>query len=238
MIAIVIMLILSSIIGGVINDHITFYGSPWSVKMQKKKAYLIVFVILWVGMSSIQMFQDAENDGTKKKTEQSQETQNDDSDYSDLEDDIGWSYDDTDADYDDTDADYDDTDADYGDTDADYDDTEADYDDQDEEYDDSEDADGNTLEDKNVSQKKYILPMSSKRKLKEKDLKKLGAKKLRIARNEIYARHGRMFQDQELQDYFDRKDWYTPSIAPEDFSDAVELSKLERRNIAFIRKHE
>ncbi len=224
MIAIVIMLILSSIIGGVINDHITFYGSPWSVKMQKKKAYLIVFVILWVGMSSIQMFQDAENDGTKKKTEQSQETQNDDSDYSDLEDDIGWSYDDTDADYDDTDADYGDT--------------EADYDDQDEEYDDSEDADGNTLEDKNVSQKKYILPMSSKRKLKEKDLKKLGAKKLRIARNEIYARHGRMFQDQELQDYFDRKDWYTPSIAPEDFSDAVELSKLERRNIAFIRKHE
>ena len=217
MIAIVIMLILSSIIGGVINDHITFYGSPWSVKMQKKKAYLIVFVILWVGMSSIQMFQDAENDGTKKKTEQSQETQNDDSDYSDLEDDIGWSYDDTDADYGDT---------------------EADYDDQDEEYDDSEDADGNTLEDKNVSQKKYILPMSSKRKLKEKDLKKLGAKKLRIARNEIYARHGRMFQDQELQDYFDRKDWYTPSIAPEDFSDAVELSKLERRNIAFIRKHE
>ncbi len=67
MIAIVIMLILSSIIGGVINDHITFYGSPWSVKMQKKKAYLIVFVILWVGMSSIQMFQDAENDGTKHK---------------------------------------------------------------------------------------------------------------------------------------------------------------------------
>jgi hypothetical protein len=214
MIAIVIILILSSIIGGVINDHITFYGSPWSVKMQKKKAYLIVFVILWVGMSSIQMFQDAENDGTKKKTEQSQETQNDDSD---LEDDIGWSYDDTDADYGDT---------------------EADYDDQDEEYDDSEDADGNTLEDKTVSQKKYILPMSSKRKLKEKDLKKLGAKKLRIARNEIYARHGRMFQDQELQDYFDRKDWYTPSIAPEDFSDAAELSKLERRNIAFIQKHE
>lgn len=184
------------------------------MKMQKKKAYLIVFVILWVGMSSIQMFQDAENDGTKKKTEQSQETQNDDSD---LEDDIGWSYDDTDADYGDT---------------------EADYDDQDEEYDDSEDADGNTLEDKTVSQKKYILPMSSKRKLKEKDLKKLGAKKLRIARNEIYARHGRMFQDQELQDYFDRKDWYTPSIAPEDFSDAAELSKLERRNIAFIQKHE
>ena len=207
MIAIVIILILSSIIGGVINDHITFYGSPWSVKMQKKKAYLIVFVILWVGMSSIQMFQDAENDGTKKKTEQSQETQNDDSD---LEDDIGWSYDDTDAD----------------------------YGDKDEEYDDSEDADGNTLEDKTVSQKKYILPMSSKRKLKEKDLKKLGAKKLRIARNEIYARHGRMFQDQELQDYFDRKDWYTPSIAPEDFSDAAELSKLERRNIAFIQKHE
>ena len=123
MIAIVIMLILSSIIGGVINDHITFYGSPWSVKMQKKKAYLIVFVILWVGMSSIQMFQDAENDGTKKKTEQSQETQNDDSDYSDLEDDIGWSYDDTDADYGDT---------------------EADYDDQDEEYDDSEDAEASS----------------------------------------------------------------------------------------------
>lgn len=222
MTAIVIMLILSSIIGGVINDHITFYGSPWSAKMQKKKAYLIVFVILWVGMSSIQMFQDAKNDGTKENPAQSQEARNEDSDYSDSEDNIGWSYDDMDEDYDDSDEEYDDTDEDYDDSDEGYDDTDEDYDDSSEE----------------VSQKKYILPMSSKRKLKEKDIKKLGTKKLRIARNEIYARHGRMFQDEELQDYFDRQDWYIPSIAPEDFSDAEELSKLERRNIAFIRKHE
>ena len=69
-------------------------------------------------------------------------------------------------------------------------------------------------------------------------MKGKSARQLRIARNEIYARHGRLFVDQELQDYFDSKDWYFGYIEPEDFVETEELSKLERRNALFIRKFE
>ncbi len=84
----------------------------------------------------------------------------------------------------------------------------------------------------------YIIPESSSRKLTKKDVKGKSARQLRIARNEIYARHGRLFVDQELQDYFDSKDWYFGYIEPEDFVETEELSKLERRNALFIRKFE
>ncbi len=84
----------------------------------------------------------------------------------------------------------------------------------------------------------YIIPESSSRKLTKKDVKGKSARQLRIARNEIYARHGRLFVDQELQDYFDSKDWYLGYIEPEDFVETEELSKLERRNALFIRKFE
>ena len=84
----------------------------------------------------------------------------------------------------------------------------------------------------------YIIPESSSRKLTKKDVKGKSARQLRIARNEIYARHGRLFVDQELQDYFDSKDWYLGYIEPEDFVETEDLSKLERRNALFIRKFE
>ena len=42
-----------------------------------------------------------------------------------------------------------------------------------------------------------------------------------IARNEIYARHGRKFNDSELQAYFNSKSWYKGTVNPEDFSTSV-----------------
>ena len=45
-------------------------------------------------------------------------------------------------------------------------------------------------------------------------------------------------EGEELQDYFDSKDWYLGYIEPEDFVETEELSKLERRNALFIRKFE
>lgn len=79
---------------------------------------------------------------------------------------------------------------------------------------------------------------SSIKELKKSDLEDLSKSELRLARNEIYARHGRRFQDQELQDYFDSQEWYMGYIEPEDFIDSEELSDLERKNINFIKKFE
>ena len=57
---------------------------------------------------------------------------------------------------------------------------------------------------------------------------------LRVLRNEIYARHGRIFKDAELQKYFAAQAWYQPN--PE-FKDE-QLSEIEIRNLAAIRKAE
>lgn len=56
---------------------------------------------------------------------------------------------------------------------------------------------------------------------------------LRYAKNEIYARHGRRFNDAELQAWFDAQSWYSGTVAPEDFQESV-LSAVEKANILVI----
>ncbi|CAK0740659.1 hypothetical protein CCP2SC5_1090008 [Azospirillaceae bacterium] len=55
---------------------------------------------------------------------------------------------------------------------------------------------------------------------------------LRLARNEIYARRGYIFRDQELQKYFDAKNWYRP------VSRDVKLSPIEQYNVDLIKRYE
>lgn len=90
----------------------------------------------------------------------------------------------------------------------------------------------------NYDEDGYILPDSGTRKLKRSDLAGLSKEELRLARNEIYARHGRLFQDPALQDYFDSQSWYSGFIAPEDFVETDMMSALECRNARFIQKFE
>lgn len=75
----------------------------------------------------------------------------------------------------------------------------------------------------------YILPKSASRLLTEADLENLTQEDLRIARNEIYARHGRKFLDEGLQEYFNGKSWYNGTIEPDDFKEDM-LSEIERTN--------
>ena len=84
----------------------------------------------------------------------------------------------------------------------------------------------------------YILPQSSSVPLTSADLYGLSMVQLRPARNEIYARHGRMFNDQTLQAYFNSKSWYRGTIAPSAFKDDAMLTKLERDNIKLIQSFE
>ena len=84
----------------------------------------------------------------------------------------------------------------------------------------------------------YILPQSSSVPLTSADLYGLSKDQLRLARNEIYARHGRMFNDQTLQAYFNSKSWYRGTIAPSAFKDDAMLTKLERDNIKLIQSFE
>ena len=83
----------------------------------------------------------------------------------------------------------------------------------------------------------YLLPDSDSRYLTEADLKNLSWRELSLARNEIYARHGRRFANAEIQAYFDTQDWYYGTIAPADFQPGW-LSTVEYANIKLIKDYE
>lgn len=83
----------------------------------------------------------------------------------------------------------------------------------------------------------YIIPDSSQRYLSEGDLAGMSQWQCMMARNEIYARHGRLFNDPTIQSYFDQQGWYHGSIAPEYFNDGV-FSDIERRNLDTIVNYE
>ena len=60
------------------------------------------------------------------------------------------------------------------------------------------------------------------------------AEDLRVLRNEVYARHGRVFKDPELQKYFEAQAWYK---ANPEFKDD-QLNEIEAKNLAKIREAE
>ncbi|MCX6810739.1 MAG: YARHG domain-containing protein [Candidatus Berkelbacteria bacterium] len=80
----------------------------------------------------------------------------------------------------------------------------------------------------------YVLPDSSSRDLSSSEILGLTPWQLRIARNEIYARHGLRFQTAAMSQYFGSKCWYHPRYNSVD----GELSPLEKRNIQRIRGYE
>ena len=67
----------------------------------------------------------------------------------------------------------------------------------------------------------YILPGSDSRYYTMDELMGLTAEECRLARNELFARHGRRFQDETLQAYFDSLSWYNGTIDPEDFDESI-----------------
>lgn len=83
----------------------------------------------------------------------------------------------------------------------------------------------------------YIFKNSSSSYISKADLSGFTADECRIARNEIYARHGRLFDDAELQAYFNSCSWYSGYIAPADFSESV-LNEYEKTNLETIIDYE
>lgn len=83
----------------------------------------------------------------------------------------------------------------------------------------------------------YVFYDSDRRYLTNADLSSLSNWGLKLARNEIYARHGRLFKDSSLQSYFNSCSWYNGYISPDDFDDDS-LNSIEVYNIKLIRKYE
>ncbi len=93
------------------------------------------------------------------------------------------------------------------------------------------------IEDRDREYEEYILPDSNRRYLTDADLRGMDASQLRLARNEIYARHGRSFQTADLNNYFNSKSWYDGYIPQESFDDSV-LNEYEKANLDLIKSKE
>lgn len=59
----------------------------------------------------------------------------------------------------------------------------------------------------------------------------------RLARNGIYARLGRGFNDESLVEYFEQYDWYDPIIAADDFDESM-LNECAKANAQLIVEYE
>lgn len=92
-----------------------------------------------------------------------------------------------------------------------------------------------------VEDEQYILPESNTRYLTEGDIENLTLREINYAKNEIYARHGRKFVSQELQNYFNSKSWYRAEYEPSDFDKNYSSSMLntyEKKNATFLSEKE
>lgn len=83
----------------------------------------------------------------------------------------------------------------------------------------------------------YLIADSDSRYLTEDDLVDLTSEELSLVRNEIYARHGYIFDNEDFQSYFESKGWYVPLYSKDSFPDD-ELNEFEKENAKFIRKYE
>ena len=83
----------------------------------------------------------------------------------------------------------------------------------------------------------YLLENSDTEYLTKEDLEGFTAEQCRLARNELYARHGRLFDDEELQNYFNSCSWYQGSVPAEDFDESM-LSEIEMANRDLIVEYE
>lgn len=92
-------------------------------------------------------------------------------------------------------------------------------------------------EEAKVDGSEYIFPESDKKLLTRAEVEAHTKEELRLARNEIYARHGMIFGG-DLAEYFSSKSWYRGTVSGEEFNDKVEMSLIEEENIILIQEVE
>ena len=91
-------------------------------------------------------------------------------------------------------------------------------------------------EEQDISDRDYIFPDSASRYLTDEDLAGYSSDQLELAKNEIYARHGRKFVTPRIADYFNSKSWYKGTEDPETFDNnqGYIFNEYENANILKI----
>lgn len=78
-----------------------------------------------------------------------------------------------------------------------------------------------------------IFPNSSEQLLNQEQLAELSEEDLRYAINELYARHGYIFSDESLLNYYEKYDWYNQEITPDNFNMDL-FNEIEKENVQML----
>lgn len=86
----------------------------------------------------------------------------------------------------------------------------------------------------------YYFADSNSRYLTDEELQNYSSSDLELAKNEIYARHGRQFVTQRISDYFNSKSWYQGTVDPDTFDAQQDqiFNEYELANISKIAQWE
>ena len=90
-------------------------------------------------------------------------------------------------------------------------------------------------EDEEITEDGIIFPNSSDELIEDSKAEELSDEDLRLAINEIYARKGYIFKDEELLEHFRQFDWYEEKIKPDDFSTGM-FNEIEMKNVEMLQK--
>ncbi len=102
----------------------------------------------------------------------------------------------------------------------------------------SQDIPEQTIQESSKEETEFIFPNSDSQYLLVDELIELPMETLRIGRNEIFARHGYIFKDENLQKYFNSTSWYEGTVKGEDFNMEEEFNKYEKENVELIKSIE
>lgn len=91
----------------------------------------------------------------------------------------------------------------------------------------------NTREVRDISNLIEPLYFTDMKYYTEEDFRKDPPTVIHLAKNEIYAKHGYIFRDEDLNNYFMGCAWYQPAVSGSEFDDAV-LNDFERENLKLL----
>lgn len=98
-----------------------------------------------------------------------------------------------------------------------------------------EDSAGETADASDAQNSGFVFPNSSTELIEQQEAENLSDRDLIYAINEIYARHGYIFQSTEIREYYEQFSWYTGEVSSGDFSVDC-FNQTERDNWALLVK--
>lgn len=87
----------------------------------------------------------------------------------------------------------------------------------------------------------YLIPDSDSRYIDDSDLDVFSSEEVQLARNEIFARHGRLFKTDWIREYFEDTSWYKGEYDPDYFDNNIANSvfnDFEKVNVNYILDYE